>query len=235
MKEPKIIFTNEAFFVLDKPVGLTVNKSETTTHQLTLEDWLEKKFQFKNLDPQKTSEDFYKRKGIVHRLDKDTSGVILVARTPQAFINLQSQFKNRQVKKTYLALVWGKLLNKGEIKAPICRNPFNRFKFGVFLNGREAQTQYQVIKNTSIDDQDVSLLEVFPLTGRTHQIRVHLHYLGHPIVGDPLYSGRKLYKKSKNLFGRLMLHAYKISFIEPLTHQPKEFTAHLPDEFTKIM
>ncbi len=229
---PSQIFENEDLLVLNKPAGLTVNRSQTTKNQVTLQDWLNQQKVFaKVMD--KTS-DFYQRSGIVHRLDKETSGVILIAKNPQTFSYLQKQFKDRLVKKVYLALVWGQLLNKGSINAPISRNPFNRFKFGVFLGGRQAQTEYKVLKNGLVDGCAVSLLEVYPLTGRTHQIRVHLHYLGYPVVGDSIYGGRKLSRQGLKIFGRLMLHAFKISCRLPKTGEEKEFVAPIPAEFQKI-
>lgn len=226
MNEPKVIFENSALVVLDKPYGLTVNRSDTTKGQYTLQDWIEKKIKIVNDDT-----DFSKRSGVVHRLDKDTSGLIIIAKTPQVFEHLQKQFKDRVVKKTYLALVWGRLIESGEINAPVTRNPYNRMRFGVFIGGKEAYTSYTVIKNGEVEGEAVSLLEVKPATGRTHQIRVHLSYIGHPIVGDPLYSGRKLGKKGLKFFGRLMLHAYKISFINPEDNQRLEVKSDVPKPF----
>lgn len=233
---PKIVFQNRDFIVVDKPVGLTVNRSETAKNQETLQDYLEKEFRIQNLKPETNilENDFYKRSGIVHRLDKDTSGLIVVARNPEAFQNLQKQFKERLVKKTYFALVWGKLTQSGEVNVPISRNPYQRKRFGVFLGGREAQTKYSVVKNSNINGRDATLLKVYPLSGRTHQIRVHLNYIGHPIVGDPLYSGRKLAKEGQRLFGRLMLHAFSISFKDPTEGVPRKFKADLPPQFKLI-
>lgn len=231
---PKTVFQNQNFIVLDKPVGLTVNRSQTTKGQETLQDYLEKNFEgIANYCKKNPESEFAKRSGIVHRLDKDTSGIILIAKTPQSLEILQKQFKEREVKKTYLALVWGKLTQSGEINAPITRNPFNRSRFGVFLGGKEAQTKYTVCKNSTARGKDITLLEVYPETGRTHQIRVHLTYIGHPIVGDSLYSGRKMSKEGLQLFGRLMLHAYKLSFIDPVKKIRQEFKSDIPEEFRK--
>lgn len=226
IKEPKVVFENSAFMVLDKPYGLTVNRSDSTKGQITLQDWIEKKYKFTQDDS-----DFYKRNGIVHRLDKDTSGLIIVAKTPQAFQNLQLQFKERVVEKTYLALVWGKLTQNGEINAPITRNPYNRMRFGVFVGGKEAHTTYKVLENRIVKNEQLTLLEVFPQTGRTHQIRVHLNYINHPIVGDSLYSGRKLSIRGLEIFGRLMLHAQKTAFINPLDNKRIEVISDIPVEF----
>lgn len=231
---PKMVFENQDFIVLDKPVSLTVNRSQTTKGQETLQDYIEKNFaEIASFTKNNPETYFAKRSGIVHRLDKDTSGLILVAKNPTTLEVLQKQFKERIVQKTYLALVWGKLLQGGEINAPITRNPFNRTRFGVFLEGKEAHTKYTVIKNSTIAGKEVSLLEVYPKTGRTHQIRVHLNYIGHPIVGDPLYSGREKTREGLKLFGRLMLHAHKLSFIDPVRNVRCEFVSQIPEEFKK--
>lgn len=235
LPKPLILFENNDFAVVDKPHGLTVNRSETTKNQKTLQDWIEQELGIKNYELRIDKDsDFYKRSGIVHRLDKDTSGLILVAKNPQAFTNLQEQFKKRLVKKTYLALVWGTLRSSGEINAPITRNPFNRKRFGVFVGGKEAHTYYHVLENKVIDGKEVTLLEINPLTGRTHQIRVHLNYLGHPVVGDLLYSGGKRGKEGQKMFGRLMLHAYKISFVDPGNRQKLEFMSEIPEQFKSM-
>jgi 23S rRNA pseudouridine1911/1915/1917 synthase len=113
----------------------------------------------------------------------------------------------------------------GEINAPIGRMPRNRMRFGVLEKGRSAITKYKVIRS----NKDYSLLELYPVTGRTHQLRVHLKYINHPIVGDYLYAGRKLYREDEKKFGRLMLHAKKIVFIHPVTKKETTIEAPLPD------
>lgn len=235
IKEPRIVYENSGFVVLDKPYGLTVNRSESTKNQNTLQDWIENKFQNPNSKIQiERDSDFSKRSGVVHRLDKDTSGLIIVAKNTTSFANLQKQFKDRVVEKTYLALVWGRLTQSGEVKAPITRNPYNRKRFGVFIGGKEAYTSYKIIKNGIVEQKEITLLEVKPTTGRTHQIRVHLNYINHPIVGDVLYSGRKQGIEGQRLFNRLMLHAYKITFINPVDGEKLELISDTPDEFRKI-
>ena len=143
------------------------------------------------------------RPGIVHRLDKDTSGLLLVAKNRLAQANLSQQFKNRVVKKTYLTLVQGKLTpEKGTIEAAIGRDPSHRQRMAIVAKGREARTEYRVIKYIG----NYSLLEIKPETGRTHQIRVHLAAIGFPVVGDATYG-----LKSPRL-PRQFLHASKIGF-----------------------
>lgn len=233
---PEIIYQDSHIVVLNKPVGLTVNRSETTRGQVTLQDWIERQFPIFNLKFSiDKNNDFYKRSGIVHRLDKDTSGIIIIAKTLPAFDSLQKQFKDRVVEKIYLALVWGVVSASGEVNAPITRNPYNRKRFGVFIGGKEANTSYNVLGNGIVENEKVTLLEVRPKTGRTHQIRVHLAYIDHPVIGDPLYSGRKQGRKGLRMFGRLMLHASKISFMHPSKGNRVEFEAKTASVFEKFM
>ncbi len=181
-----IIFEDDFILVIDKPSGLVVNRADTTAKIETLQDWIDSKYKMTDED------EFSARSGIVHRLDKDTSGILVIAKTPDAFESLKNQFKNREVVKKYLALVHGKVEpSEGTINAPIERNPFNRMHFGVFPGGREASTEYKLLKCLKLLKQEFSFLELAPHTGRTHQIRVHLKYINHPIVSDPIYGGRK--------------------------------------------
>lgn len=235
MRKPRILHEDKVILVLDKPAGWVVNRSQTVKEE-TLQDWLEKNFQLKNT----SVEEFYKRSGIVHRLDKETSGVILVAKTIEAFENLQKQFKERLVKKRYLALAHGKVEpTSGTIRAPISRSPFDRKKFGVFLGGREAETKYKVlsIKYEVLRGKKsfYSLLELEPKTGRTHQIRVHLKYIGHPVVGDEFYAGRKTAREDRRWCPRQFLHASFLSFTHPQTEHQVEFTSPLPFELKKAL
>lgn len=161
------------------------------------------------------------RAGIVHRLDKDTSGVIVLAKTPQALDNLQAQFKARMVYKRYLALVEGiPPSSTGLIEAPIGRDPKQRKRMAVVRDGREAATRYNLLE----DFDSFSLLELELLTGRTHQIRVHLTWLGHPVVGDGVYGYRKQRIKMKRLF----LHAANLHVDSPSNGERLEFEAPLP-------
>ena len=167
----------------------------------------------------------------IHRLDKDTSGVLLVAKTPEAFGALKRQFQERETLKEYLALVHGKVTpDEGEIEAPIDRSPFNPRHFGVFPGGRQATTKYKVRERFKFDKEDLTLLEVFPKTGRTHQIRVHLKYINHPIVADPIYGGRKNGQWDKKWCPRLFLHARRLSVKHPTSGEIVNFEASLPAE-----
>ena len=247
---PRVIFEDREILVLEKPSGMIVNRSNTTVGEKTVQEWVETHLVIPNLfrDPGSDEmlkrvqhdtlegSDFYKRSGIVHRLDKETSGILLVAKSPEAFENLQKQFKERKVKKTYIALVHGKIKSKeGEINVPVGRLPWNRKRFGVLAAGREAVTKYKVLCHAELvsaslqsrngipeqvrDDMKVTLLELYPETGRTHQIRVHLKYFGHPIFADPLYGGRKTARNDRKLLPRIFLHAAKISFNHPKSRE----------------
>ncbi|MBU1323031.1 RluA family pseudouridine synthase [Patescibacteria group bacterium] len=198
--EVKIIFEDNDLLVVDKPAGMVVNRAQTTRGQLTLQDWLMKEKQI-----------LIDRAGIVHRLDKETSGVLVVAKSEPVMKALQEQFKRRLVKKTYWCLVHGLVVPKeGRINLPISRNPFNRQRFGVFIGGREAETDYQVLNYYHLGLEKFSLVEVKPKTGRTHQIRVHFKNLGFPLVGDEWYGGRKTSKKDRVWCPRLFLQAMAI-------------------------
>jgi len=260
---PQIIFEDDSLMVIEKPAGLTVNRSETIKNEETVQSWIEKNFDFP------LAQDSLLRNGVVHRLDKETSGLLLIAKTKEAFENLQREFEERKVKKKYLALVHGKVEpNKGVIEASISRSPFDRKKFGVFLGGREAKTGYRVIeylggtrslanhrrqmdhftvKNKSsagggLQDSlrsrahaQYSLVEVNPETGRTHQIRVHLKFLGHPVVGDEKYAGRKTARQDRQWCPRQFLHAAGLSFDHPVTGQRMELSSKLPSDLQLAM
>lgn len=168
------------------------------------------------------------RPGIVHRLDKDTSGVLIVAKNDKAHLNLCEQIKNRKVKKTYLALTRGVIKeNEATINMPIGRSTTDRKKMAVVKNGKEAITHFKVLERFPNN----TYLEINLETGRTHQIRVHLSQIGYPIVGDMVYSN------GKNDFGVVgqMLHAWKIKFTHPITNTSMEVVAPLPEYFTEIL
>jgi 23S rRNA pseudouridine1911/1915/1917 synthase len=232
MAEPKNIYEDDCILVLDKPAGWVVNSSQTTKGQTTVQDWLDKNFRY----PLAKDKDY--RSGIVHRLDKDTSGLLLVAKTKRAFDVLQQEFKQRQVQKQYMALVHGKMsLAKGSIKVPVGRLPWNRKRFGIMPGGRESETGFEVVRNYIAKDssEGFSLLRLFPKTGRTHQIRIHLKYIHHPIVADSFYAGRKTSKKDLSWCPRLFLHAQAISFVHPETSRTVSFETKLPKQLSAVL
>ncbi len=185
------------------------------------------------------------RPGIVHRLDKNTSGLLVVARTDEVYLKLQKQLQAREMKRTYYALVCGHVKEEaGTIDAPIGRSLHNRKKMVVTnINSREARTNYQLIERyRSYDFIKVSLQ-----TGRTHQIRVHFAHLGHPVFGDPEYGGREkwhrgmfaperpLAKKLLAIMPRQALHAYRLSFTHPITGEVITIESPLPDDFAAVL
>lgn len=234
---PAIIHKEDGFLVLNKPSGMIVNKADTAKDEYTVQDFIQENFTLTKV-PSSTSE-FKSRGGIVHRLDKETSGALIVALNEDCFVALQKQFKEKKVKKEYLALVHGKLVPEGEVNVPIGRLPWNRMRFGVIPQGRESYTKFKVMKYMAIKDRKrsevLSLVTVFPQTGRTHQIRVHMQYVGHPIFADNLYAGRKNIVRDRKLLDRHFLHASKITFSHPVTGKPMTFEAPLPSELVAFL
>ncbi|WPC40954.1 RluA family pseudouridine synthase [Clostridium sp. JS66] len=168
------------------------------------------------------------RPGIVHRIDKDTSGILVVAKNDKSHNKLAEQLKDHSMTRAYTALVEGVLKeDEGTIDKPLGRHPVERIKISVIKDGRRAVTHYRVLERFKSN----TLVECVLETGRTHQIRVHMAYIGHPLVGDPVYG----YKKQRfNLNGQ-MLHAKKLGFIHPSTNEYIEFTSDLPDYFKKVL
>jgi 23S rRNA pseudouridine1911/1915/1917 synthase len=169
------------------------------------------------------------RPGIVHRLDKETSGCLVVAKNDVTHRELSKQFAARTLKKTYLALVAGRLKNQsGVIDAPIGRHPVHRQRMSVARNsrGRSAMTEYRVLRSSD----EMSLVECALHSGRTHQIRVHLHHLGHPLIGDKLYA-----PKFANAAPRQMLHAWRLGFTHPANGEWRDFEAPLPADFKQVL
>ncbi len=185
------------------------------------------------------------RSGIVHRLDKETSGLIIVAKNDAAHQHLLRQFKRREVKKVYLALVEGHLEPaRGLIEAPIGRDPRRRKRMAVVKaeqGGRKARTEYRVVEYFALQAGGMSrlytLVEAQPVTGRTHQVRVHFAFIGHPLVGDPVYGFRKqrLAGYGLPLLGRQFLHAQSLGFHLPHSNQYVEFRAELPADLGEVL
>lgn len=227
-----ILYEDGDLLVLNKPAGLVVHPAPghpggTLVHALL----------YHCPDLPGIGEE--RRPGIVHRLDKETSGVMVVAKTDAAMASLAAQFKGRRVKKTYLALVHGEVKQtEGRIAAAIGRHERDRKRMGVRTRkGREAVTTYRVTKRLD----GYTLLQLHPETGRTHQIRVHLSAIGHPVMGDKVYGGRKERKPTADRrpptvrvkAERQMLHAWRLGFFHPRTNTWMEFEAPLPPDFTR--
>mgnify|MGYP005661770415 FL=1 len=226
--ELNIIKSTEEYIVLNKPAGLVVhpgagNKSGTLLNALL--------FEYPELNK-------LSRAGIVHRLDKDTSGLMIVARTEESFKHISDQISKRQVVRTYQAFTAGKLERSGKINAPIARDPRNRQKQAVIESGREAISHYKLIENFGF----YSHLEVNLETGRTHQIRVHMNHLGCPLIGDPLYGRRRRFAKNTHQklreviegFPRQALHASELSFLDPSMNAEVTFKSKLPSDLVEL-
>lgn len=227
--EPKIIFEDKSLFVIDKPSGWIVNEAATTKNQPVLQTWL-RQFDYPLV------EDTDSRHGIVHRLDKETSGVMIVAKNKESFDKLQAEFKSREVQKTYIALVHGKLEPlEGNISVPVGRLPWRRDRFGVVAGGRNSETDYKVLQFFPGNNAGHTLVEFYPKTGRTHQIRVHCKYIKHAIVADEFYAGRKTARNDRVWCPRLFLHAASIKFIHPETNKKVEFKSELPTELKDVL
>jgi len=229
----KVVFENENFIVFNKPSGLIVNRSQTVKES-TLQDYLEENIEIESDDD--VESEFNKRNGIVHRLDKDTSGIILVAKNDDYFVYLQSLFKERKIKKEYVAVVLGKIdEERFEIDAPIGRDLKSRFRYAIVRGEKDSQTYFERIKVTNNEDRFFTSLTCFPRTGRTHQIRVHLAAYGFPILGDKTYSSARDSELYENLgINRLMLHSKSVTFND-MNNEEFSFECEIPEEFSKFM
>jgi 23S rRNA pseudouridine1911/1915/1917 synthase len=220
-----ILFENESAVVINKPQGMVVHPGAGNRHGTLANALYHRKLE-------KTRDGGFSptgiRPGIVHRLDKETSGVIIAAYDDTALAFLAGQFKSRKTKKTYIAVVKGQPPEqKGRIETFIARDPKDRKRFAVSTRGKAALTLYRVIKTW----RDHSLMLLRPKTGRTHQLRVHLRYLGHPVVGDPLYGFTDAMFPSATL----MLHAKSLAIILPGEEKERSFKAPLPERFTSMI
>jgi 23S rRNA pseudouridine1911/1915/1917 synthase len=211
-----ILYQDNDIIVVDKPAGLTVHPAPGHPGGTLVNALLAACPDLRGITGTL-------RPGIVHRLDKDTSGLIVVAKNDRAMRALQQQLKDREVHKTYLALVEGiPSPREGTIEAPIGRHPKNRKKQAVVAGGRESVSRYRL--REELAGGRYALLEVEPVTGRTHQIRVHMAATGHPIVGDALYGRRS------DVIGRQFLHAWKLAFGMPVGRRRVEFESPLPPD-----
>lgn len=251
-----ILFEDATLLVIDKPANIVVNRAESVKTG-TVQDWVDENFKpasparlaeseraggSQNSHPKAgrpraenlkdTDSEFISRSGIVHRIDKETSGCLMIAKNLESFYALQASFKSHEVTKEYIALIHGHLVPKeGSINAPIGRLPWNREHFGVVPGGKEAHTKY-IVNNYY---KNYTLVALYPKSGRTHQLRVHMKYLGFPIVGDYLYGGRKQMLDDRRFCPRVFLHAAKISFPHPVTKNMIEVMSKLPSDLQKVL
>jgi 23S rRNA pseudouridine1911/1915/1917 synthase len=222
----EILFEDDDLLVLNKPAGLVVHPGAGRSTGTLVHALLAHCGRLPGIGG-------VERPGIVHRLDRETSGVMAVAKTEAAHRALSHQFKARIVRKRYLALAHGRIAAaEGRIEAPIGRREQDRTRMGVRqAGGREARTTYRVLGRLP----EMTLLELGLETGRTHQIRVHLAYIGHPVVGDRVYGGRREARaRSEGWPERQMLHAWRLAFHHPRTGERLEFTAPPPDDFARM-
>lgn len=216
----KILYEDKDIAIICKPQGLVVHPGAGNEDNTLVNGLL---YKFDSLADTRDS----LRPGIVHRLDKDTSGLMIIAKSQLSYSSLINMFKNRKINKMYWAIVEGKVLEDGIIDKPIGRDVKNRIKFSVTEhNSKEALTYYNPIKVF----ENHTFLNVKIATGRTHQIRVHMNYINHPVLGDPLYGRKNKYKIEKQ-----MLHAYKLEFIHPITNESMIFEDSIPIRFEKFM
>jgi 23S rRNA pseudouridine1911/1915/1917 synthase len=231
--ELDVVYQDEDLLIVDKPAGLVVHPSPGHSDDTLVNALLARG----------GPETFggiagVRRPGIVHRLDRDTSGLLMVARTDAAQHSLMAQLKARRVKKTYLALVLGEVAAAvGRIEAPVGRDPKHRTRMGVVADGRPATTGYRVRERF----RDWTLLELDLVTGRTHQIRVHLDAIGHPIAGDPLYGtgtsrrGPDVRGPAGVLLERLFLHSWRLELTSPSSGSLIRAEAPLPGELERVL
>lgn len=215
-KELPLLYEDDNVLVINKPSGVLTHAKGAVLDEFTVADFVRARL----TEPDETN-----RPGIVHRLDRETSGVMICARNPETKGKLQKQFQERKAKKTYLAVVKGQpKISQAKIDLPIERNPKAPASFRVGANGKNAMTQYRTLASNG----KMSVIELKPETGRTHQLRVHLAYLGAPILGDNLYGG------GKSPLGRLCLHAKELEITVPPS-QRKTFSAEPPGDFQALI
>ena len=230
-----IIYEDDCLAIVNKPCGIVVHPGNGNTNGTLVNGLL---YKFKNL-----SEINDNAPGIVHRLDKETSGLMIIAKNDQVHANISKQFEERKVNKTYRAIVWGKIKANGSIKGKISRDRKNRTLFSIQNTGRESFTEF---KRLNYFDP-ISYVELYPKTGRTHQIRVHLNSISNPIICDTSYGGGEKRIKSYHVkhtnflqkllmsLNRVALHAYSIEFIHPQSQKINKFVAPIPQDFNYIL
>lgn len=266
MFEHTIVFEDADLLALHKPAGVVVNDAQSVQQQ-TIQSWARTYIKTSDgvgwsalvpadFDPSYGTPEsiFERRSGMVHRLDKNTSGVLLFAKNPGALVNMLQQFRERSVKKTYQCLVHGQLSQEsGVVSVPIGRRQRDRKLYGVTPNGRPASTEFSVLetyskitqeclkkhaiqkKSIRIYEQGFSLVSCKPKTGRTHQIRVHMAHLHHPIVGDTSYAGRKRAKLDAVWCPRQFLHATRLICTHPRTGEQLKLQAELAQDLQSVL
>lgn len=216
-----IVFEDEQILVIDKPAGLVVHPGNGNPDGTLLNALLHHAPDLADVP----------RAGIVHRLDKDTSGLLVVAKTLIAQTDLVRQLQARTVKRHYLALALGHVVEDGAVDAPLGRHPVHRTKMAIVPGGKEARTHYHVRERFA----HATLVECRLETGRTHQIRVHLASIKHPLAGDPVYGKKSGRDARLDAFPRQALHAWRLALSHPTTRQMLEWESPLPDDFSTLL
>lgn len=219
-----VLFEDDALLVIDKPAGLVVHPGNGNREGTLLNALLHHAPELSSIP----------RAGIVHRLDKETSGLLVVAKTLESQTSLVRQLQDRHVKRQYLALVHGIVSRNGTIDAPVGRHPTQRTKMAVVEKGKPARTHYRVLQTFS----GCTLLECSLESGRTHQIRVHMQHIGHPLVGDPVYGKKPASSENAALlsgFPRQALHARRLAFDHPQCGNLMEFESPLPEDMAHLL
>lgn len=221
-----IIYEDDFLIIINKPAGMVVHPGNGNWHGTMLNALLHHAPQLNTIP----------RAGIVHRLDKDTSGLLVVAKTIDAQINLIRQMQRHEVKRDYLALVLGHVSQNGYVDQPIGRHPIQRTKMAVIKNGKPARTHYRILEHFN----GCTLLKCSLETGRTHQIRVHMHKIGHPLAGDPVYGGKP--KKITQEIGQLLtifprqaLHAHQLELAHPKNDKIMYWEAAIPEDIDALL
>ena len=231
-----VIFEDDDLIVVNKPVGMVVHPAAGNPDGTLVNALLYR------CGASLSGIGGVIRPGIVHRIDKDTSGLLVVAKNDATHLALADQLKDHRIRRTYYAIAIGNLReDRGTVNAPIGRHPVDRKRMAVIRNSdlkaREAITHWEVLARADADGQCFTLLRCELETGRTHQIRVHLASIGHPLLGDPIYGGAntKFEARHKGLIQGQCLHAKELRFVHPTTHEPVEFFAPLPHEMQKVV
>ena len=224
-----VVFEDEYLLIINKPSGLVVHPGAGNSEHTLVNALLYHDPALQHLP----------RAGIVHRLDKETTGLLIIAKTLATHTSLIRQMQAREIQRHYVALVYGYMISGGTVDTCYGRHPHNRLKMAVCVHGKQAITHYSIREHYT----GFTLLDVRLMTGRTHQIRVHMAHINHPVVGDPLYIGRNRMpakistelRQALQQFKRQALHAGFLSFVHPETQELLEFTAPLPEDFESLL